>query len=158
MVLQCDTSYIAEKRGNVELLVDAFVGQQRYCEAYCSAVPIFSADDEYEGLHWFIHATWAAEELYGLYPFRSKLLRRCKLAGLEDVDELNDRFSRWPLFEALWHGGISTSADGLVGVEDSLLVCMLIMLFAARTGVHAAQARVRHSLLGDEGADGASDD
>ena len=43
MIPQIQAVYLAEKRGDVQLCVDAFESQRRYMEAYCRGVTMFSS-------------------------------------------------------------------------------------------------------------------
>eukprot|EP00935_MAST-01C_sp_MAST-1C-sp1_P002181 g2181.t1 len=90
MIAQVPAVYVGEKEGSLKCVIDTFSAQHRYLEAYCSSVPTFSGEDNFESNQWGINGEWAGEEMAGwdrIYPFRAKLLRICKLTQMEDVQE-----------------------------------------------------------------------
>jgi hypothetical protein len=81
-VFQLYSAYLAEKRGNLQHMLDGFSAQRQYAEAYIRAIEPFSADDNFECFHWMVQAPWAGEEMAHFFPFREKLMYALKLAGL----------------------------------------------------------------------------
>ena len=45
-------AYVAEKRGNLQQMIEIFVSQQRYTADYIRQIEVFSADDGYEFHGW----------------------------------------------------------------------------------------------------------
>ena len=112
-VLQLSPLYIAEKRGNLQHTLDVFAGQRRYIEAYYAAITAYSSEDTFEANHWPIHAGLAGKETAHLHPFRSRLLRAVKVAGIESVQDYKERYDRWPVLKGMRQGGTCVSTDGL---------------------------------------------
>ena len=107
--------YIGEKRGSLQPVIDTFVAHRRYLENYYAAIPnSFSADDHHEAIHWPIHASLAGEETSHLFPFRAKLVRTCKQAGVEHLQAYADGFAQWPMTAGQRKSGALVSADGKV--------------------------------------------
>ena len=117
MGYQMSAEYVAEKDGNLALLLDTFTAQRKYIDAYCSAIEAFGGDDNVESLHWYIHSDLAGEELAHFYPFRSRLLRTVSLAGLENADDFGRAYDAWPMMGTM-RTTMGATTDGLVG-DDS---------------------------------------
>ena len=45
-------AYVAEKRGNLQQMIEIFVSQQRYTADYIRQIEVFSADDGFEFYGW----------------------------------------------------------------------------------------------------------
>ena len=56
MVGQTCVPYIGEKTGNLQLVIDAFVAQRRYMDAFYADIVLFSGDDNFEWVHWVLQA------------------------------------------------------------------------------------------------------
>ena len=46
-------SYLAEKHGNLQHLIDVFVKQRQFMRAYMQHIVMFSADDNGEFWNWY---------------------------------------------------------------------------------------------------------
>eukprot|EP00935_MAST-01C_sp_MAST-1C-sp1_P000028 g28.t1 len=94
---QLQTTYIAERRGNLQHWLDAFDAQHRYTDDYYREIEAFSAED---GLEMISHYNGGAAEVgiesAHFYPFRQKVLKPLQMsfgsAGREMVDEFRERF------------------------------------------------------------------
>ena len=58
----------------------------------------------------------AGIETAHLFPFRAALLQCCKQADFLQVQDVQERFKRFPVVNAMGAGGMLTSTDGLVSV------------------------------------------
>ena len=115
--MQIAIFYIAEKRGgSLQQCIDTFLAHRQYLDDYYRAIPnAFSADDHQEACHWIINASLAGEEISHFFPFRAKLVRTCKQAGLEDLQTFANGYAQWPSLEGQRKSGALVSSDGLVG-------------------------------------------
>ena len=140
LVMQPEPTYLAEKHGNLLRVIDAYAAQQKYLEAYVPAVDAFSAEDNFEAMQWYTRAGLVGKEMAHFHPFRSDLLRSCKLAQFADVDEFAQRFGRFPLVNTMREGGALASKDGLVRSAVLLALCTSAPL-TARSITFAAPCR-----------------
>ena len=105
---------MAEDAGNVEQLLDVFVVKRHYMDDYVRAVEVFSADDSHEHNIWLVQGGIVAEEYAHLFPFRQKVLQTCKLAGVERVEDMQERYDQWHFAKSMASIGMTASSDGLV--------------------------------------------
>jgi hypothetical protein len=126
MIMQFPAAYIAEKRGNLQQFLECVAVQCQYGEAYIGAITPFSADDNYEGLQWVFCGFLAGRETAHLHPFREKLLRLYKLAGLATAGQMQERFEQWPNYTGLIAGGMAVNDDGLVSAISCLCACVVL--------------------------------
>eukprot|EP00935_MAST-01C_sp_MAST-1C-sp1_P001079 g1079.t1 len=105
--------YLAEKRGNLEQLINVFSAQRRYLERYIPSISAMTIDDNFESAHWICHSVFAGAETAHFFPFRSNLMRGYKLADITDVQDFRERFDRWPIIVGMKRGGFVVSPDGL---------------------------------------------
>ena len=101
--------YLAEKRGNLEQLINVFSAQRRYLERYIPSISAMTIDDNFESAHWICHSVFAGAETAHFFPFRSNLMRGYKLADITDVQDFRERFDRWPIIVGMKRGGFSAS-------------------------------------------------
>ena len=114
-------TYAAQKEGNLQLVIDAMIAQRRYWDAYHREIDAFSSEDNFECLQWLHGPGLVGKEVAHLYPFRSKVLRTFEIAGLTQVQDVQQRFEQCPLINGLRaSGGFLVSNDGLVRLLAAL--------------------------------------
>ena len=111
MILQVNCAYLAEKQGQLQQFMHVFHVQRQYIECYIPAISAFSAEDHYEGFHWFCNVGLAGEEMAHFHPFSAKLMRACKLANFSSVEEFR---TQWEQFVMKLPASLSVSNDGVV--------------------------------------------
>ena len=122
-VPQMHTAYLAEKDGNLQHLIEAFDIQRRYMENYYQRIELYSVDDNWEGTHELgVHASLVETEMAHLHPFRQRLLKGFRLAGLTSVSLFKERYSVFPLIEGLRSTKLMTSSDGSVSTAVALVL------------------------------------
>jgi hypothetical protein len=134
MIMQYPAAYIAEKRGNLQQFLEFVAVQRQYGEAYVGAITPFSADDNWEGDHWWYCSGYlAGQETAHLHPFKEKVLRLYKLAGFATAGQIQERYEQWPLYKGLVAGGMTVNDDGLVSAISCLCTCVVLTppLFAS---------------------------
>ena len=127
---------MAEDAGNVEQLLDVFVVKRRYVDDYVRAVEVFSADDSHEQHMWLVQGGIVGEEYAHLFPFRQKVLQTCKLAGVERVEDMQERYDRWEFLTMM--ASLIASSDGLVSAFVVPLDCqhLLTRVVFYRRSIH----------------------